>query len=219
MAIINGIPIQTQLVSGTNIKTINGSSVLGSGDLVVGGGSSGLLGVHAIMPLSSGERISQVLNNSAFSSIAQTVNSIKYYPFIPNQTIISSGLVINCSNSFPSGLAQIGIYSDLNGLPNTRLFASTNIDCSTSGIKTITTTFTFNAGTIYWFATNSNQPYNLTAIQSTAMMALKVNDTGATPINANILTSVATMINGLPITATNLTLASLTPAYIGIVKS
>ena len=29
---------QDDLVSGTNIKTINGSSVLGSGDLVVGGG-------------------------------------------------------------------------------------------------------------------------------------------------------------------------------------
>lgn len=29
--------LQTQLVSGTNIKTINGNSVLGSGDLVVGG--------------------------------------------------------------------------------------------------------------------------------------------------------------------------------------
>lgn len=31
---------QEQLISGTNIKTINGSSVLGSGDLVVGGGSA-----------------------------------------------------------------------------------------------------------------------------------------------------------------------------------
>lgn len=30
---------QDALVSGTNIKTINGASVLGSGDLTVGGGS------------------------------------------------------------------------------------------------------------------------------------------------------------------------------------
>ena len=36
---------QATLVSGTNIKTVNGASVLGSGDLVVGGGSfSGLTG-------------------------------------------------------------------------------------------------------------------------------------------------------------------------------
>jgi hypothetical protein len=35
----NGVSAQPSLVSGTNIKTINGSSVLGSGDLVVGGAS------------------------------------------------------------------------------------------------------------------------------------------------------------------------------------
>lgn len=35
--------VQASLVSGTNIKTVNGGSVLGSGDLVVGGGSMILL--------------------------------------------------------------------------------------------------------------------------------------------------------------------------------
>lgn len=40
---VNGAVPQVTLVSGTNIKTINGTSVLGSGDLTVtgGGGSSG----------------------------------------------------------------------------------------------------------------------------------------------------------------------------------
>lgn len=33
--------LQDKLVSGTNIKTINGESILGSGDLTIGGGSSG----------------------------------------------------------------------------------------------------------------------------------------------------------------------------------
>lgn len=37
---INSVPVQGELVSGTNIKTINGTSVLGSGDLVVGGGGN-----------------------------------------------------------------------------------------------------------------------------------------------------------------------------------
>ncbi len=34
---------QAALVSGTNIKTINGNSILGSGDLVISGGSSYVL--------------------------------------------------------------------------------------------------------------------------------------------------------------------------------
>jgi hypothetical protein len=42
---------QAALVSGTNIKTINGSSVLGSGDLVVGGSSSLAIGTT---PITSG---------------------------------------------------------------------------------------------------------------------------------------------------------------------
>jgi hypothetical protein len=36
---------QDTLVSTTNIKTVNGSSILGSGDLVVSGGSSGVFGI------------------------------------------------------------------------------------------------------------------------------------------------------------------------------
>lgn len=39
-----GTDYQAPLVSGTNIKTINGSSVLGSGNLVVGGGSGDVVG-------------------------------------------------------------------------------------------------------------------------------------------------------------------------------
>jgi len=36
---------QDTLVSATNIKTVNGNSILGSGDLVVSGGSSGIFGI------------------------------------------------------------------------------------------------------------------------------------------------------------------------------
>lgn len=37
-----GVSVQAQLVSGTNIKTINGESILGSGDIVVSGGGGGV---------------------------------------------------------------------------------------------------------------------------------------------------------------------------------
>lgn len=38
---------QATLVSGTNIKTVNGSSLLGPGDLIVGGSSDPLIGWFA----------------------------------------------------------------------------------------------------------------------------------------------------------------------------
>lgn len=43
-AAVAGTDYQAPLVSGTNIKTINGSSVLGSGNLVIGGGSGDVVG-------------------------------------------------------------------------------------------------------------------------------------------------------------------------------
>ena len=55
---INGVPVQSQLVSGTNIKTINSTSLLGSGDLVVSASPSGVAGAI------------QFSNGSAFTSDA-----------------------------------------------------------------------------------------------------------------------------------------------------
>lgn len=41
---------QGELVSGINIKTINGQSILGSGDLAIGGGDSGIINPQMIYP-------------------------------------------------------------------------------------------------------------------------------------------------------------------------
>lgn len=42
--------VQDELVSGTNIKTLNGQSILGSGDLAIGGGDSGIINPQMIYP-------------------------------------------------------------------------------------------------------------------------------------------------------------------------
>ena len=42
-----GFPLQSELESGTNIKTINGNSILGSGDIVIAGGDYGNANVAA----------------------------------------------------------------------------------------------------------------------------------------------------------------------------
>ena len=55
---INAVPVQSQLVSATNIVTVNGSSLLGSGNLVVSASPSGVAGAI------------QFSDGSAFSSDA-----------------------------------------------------------------------------------------------------------------------------------------------------
>lgn len=139
---------QDTLVSATNIKTINGSSVLGSGDLVVGG--SGLKGVYNIIQGQSGN----VLNNRFFGTSTSfntyTNNIIKLHPYISNHTFTISSIGIQVLTGQAGANTRILIYSNSASKPNTRLYQSATIDCSTGGIKTAITSFTFTAGEVYW---------------------------------------------------------------------
>jgi hypothetical protein len=65
-----GYTPQQQLISGTNIKTINGASVLGSGDLVVGGSTSLAIGTT---PITSGT-IGRVLFQGTGDVLQQSAN-------------------------------------------------------------------------------------------------------------------------------------------------
>ena len=168
------IALQSNLVSGTNIKTINGNSVLGSGDLVISGGSSGASGIHAFTKLTSGRSITAMVNSTAPGVTAGVANRLYVYPFIPNQTLTCSSMYININALFSGALAKIVIYSDTNGIPNNLLYSSADINCSTTGIKTISTNQTFTAGTIYWIGLHSSSTPTFTSISTTALMPLSI---------------------------------------------
>ena len=168
-----GIAVQPTLVSGTNIKTINGSSVLGSGDLVVSGGGGG--GAHAFIKPQTGDSTSASINAGALSTIAISNNRLYANAFIPVQTITCSSLYMSCSTSQASALGRILIYSDLNGLPNTKLYESANLDLSTTGIKTATTTFTFTAGTTYWLSFHGSGTASIHSISVGSVIPLRLN--------------------------------------------
>ena len=145
--------LQPTLVSGTNIKTINSNSILGSGDLVVGGGG----GVHILTKPVSG-RTYNAKTTSTFGAAgnALPLNQIRLNTFIPANSLTVSNLQINIGTAVVGGLARILIYSDSNGVPTTKLLESTSLDCSTTGTKTYTASFTFTAGTTYWLGCYSN---------------------------------------------------------------
>jgi hypothetical protein len=63
-------------------------------------------------------------------------------------------LYINISAFVVGANARILIYSNLNGKPDQKLYESANLDCSTNGIKTATTSFNFIAGETYWLTTH-----------------------------------------------------------------
>ena len=161
--------LQATLVSATNIKTINGSSVLGSGDLVVGG-------VHVLTKPVSGRTYSVRLDSSSSTTtLATTANTIYLSPFIPANTFTVSNLQINVTTLTVGGNARILIYSNVNGVPTNQLLESTNLDCSTTGAKTYTVFGTFTAGTTYWLGLYSNLAVTFSAMFSSQLMPISTS--------------------------------------------
>jgi len=150
------VNLQTPLVSGTDIKTINGSSVLGSGNLVVGGG-----GVHVLTKPVSGRSYNvRTTGTNGSSTFNPSANTITLYPFIPANSLTISNLQANVITATTSGLIRLLVYSDSNGVPSSKLIESTSLDCSTTGTKTYTTSYTFTAGTVYWLGYYANAALN-----------------------------------------------------------
>jgi hypothetical protein len=205
---------QDALISGTNIKTINGSSVLGSGDLVVSGGGGG--GIHALLNAGSGNVVSYNLTTAGFASSVQVINRMILSPFIPAKSFTSSNLLIRVFASVALSSAKILIYSDLNGKPDTLLYESTNVDCSTTGTKTVTTSFNFTAGTIYWLGFWGNSTPQIFTIAPANMMSLR--NQGATPNPSNAV-NVTVAYGSAPITLTGTTETIVNMPFIGITQS
>ena len=118
-------------------------------------GYTPLAGVHSIVPIASGGVTFNAINASV-GTATQSGNSIRLTPYLPAQSITSSNLFINVTTATAGSLCTIVIYSDLNGVPTNLLYESADLDCSTLGLKTATTSFNFVAGTIYWLGLKTN---------------------------------------------------------------
>jgi len=136
--------------------TYNGTTwaTLGSG----GGASSGS-GIHVLTKPITGFYYSQititgtsVLVGGAF----QQNGSLQLFPFVPVNTVTCDIMQFEIVTAAASALSKIAIYSDVAGKPSAKLYESPNTDSSTTGYKTVTTSFTFTGGTTYWIGLVSN---------------------------------------------------------------
>ena len=176
--------VQPTLDSGINIKTINGSSVLGSGDLVIGGGG----GVNVLTkPVSGRSYNARTTGTNGTSNFNPSANTITLYPFIPANTLTVSNLQVNVSVATASGLIRILVYSDLNGVPSSKLLESTSLDCSTTGVKTYTASYTFTAGTTYWLGYYANAALNtMTSVPGVELTPISANAGGFTAASLTV---------------------------------
>lgn len=208
---------QDLLVSGTNIKTINGSSVLGSGDLTISGGGGG---IHSLLFLPSASVTNQMLTGTAtLSGALLTANTIIAAPFIPAQNITTSNLFMQVTTLFAGALCRIAIYSNVNGAPSNLLYVSSDLNMSSIGIKTAVTTFNFVAGTTYWLAIHGGTTgtSGVNAIQTANLVPIKASGIASTSFS--VVTASSTFTSGTPSTFPSPTFGSVNMPYIGITKA
>lgn len=151
--------LQAQLVSATNIKTINNTSLLGSGNITTP------VGIHApLIPASGGFINALMIVFQGVTTTTLAVNNLRCFPFIPMKSFTIVSYSIEVTTAVASSNMRVLFYDSLNGLPNAKLHESANIDSSTIGVKTVTQAYTFNAGTTYWLC-----------VQSSAAVAMKTH--------------------------------------------
>lgn len=108
---------QDALVSGTNIKTINGESILGSGDITVGGGGSAsglLVTITANANSATADKTAQEIYDAVTAGIQPVIKySDNYYPpkliytngsrlSLSCPSVVSGDLIANSMSDYPS---------------------------------------------------------------------------------------------------------------------
>jgi hypothetical protein len=157
--------------------------------------SAGLVGVHNVngfVPTSGNFGTDANLTGANVgASHLSVANQLLLYPYIPNKTRTIGSISIAVGNLNPGVFARILIYSSNNGLPDSKLYESTDLDCSTNAQKSANTTFTFNAGTTYWLGYYTSAGGVLTyGINNAALLPLYM--IGFAQPNYTMLTTTAT---------------------------
>lgn len=143
-----------------------------------GGGSSG---THTPFQLGSGQIYSNIPNGSSNSTTPMSTNLIYIMPFKPAQTFTTSNIFVNVSVLGAGVNARILLYSHsaTNGLPDTKIYESANLDCSTTGVKTATTAQTFTAGTTYWLGLHTSGVVTFAGVVVASLIQIGVDSTTA----------------------------------------
>ena len=115
-----------------------------------GGGGGGLQGLHNVIIPQTGQVVTNRFTGTSNSFNTYANNIIRLHPYISSHTITTTSLTMQVLTGQANALGRILIYSDLNSSANTKLYESASLNFATTGMKTATISFTFNAGTIYW---------------------------------------------------------------------
>lgn len=151
---------QATLVSGTNIKTVNGTTLLGSGNLTISGGASPRQAymVAGTSRITGGRwyMANEVTNNS-WATVSPSGSFTHYVPFLCGRNMTIESLGVSVSTAEAGSAVRCGIYTTVSSgdlYPNALV---SSVD--TGSIATTSSGFKFASGLsialtpgLYWMA-------------------------------------------------------------------
>jgi len=206
-----------QLTSGAASGYVLTSDSTGNGSWQAASGGGGG-GIHILTKPVTNLKYGQFITGvQSYTYGNGGTNLIILAPFIPANNIRIQDLSIEVAQSFSGGLVQILVYSaDANGLPDTKLIQSTNLDVSTSGTKTYISNYTFTAGTTYWIGLHTNQS-NVGVVSYDGSQIMSIDATNAFIPNTTRTTSAYTF--GSAPTTISGTTTSFNNPFVVLLKS
>ena len=189
---------QDALVSGTNIKTVNGASILGSGDLVT---PTGIGGIHLPFGVASGNIYTNTVLSSQMSATLAitTTGLLGLTPFRPSVGFTASGFAINVTAGGGTHAGRVLVYQGNQDGTVTRV-VNELLNPLTTGLAIVNVGYTFVAGTTYWMGWNCNfamGSMTVTQCRDAQMAPLTLAQPVTTP-TCNIGYSTSSFTTGTP---------------------
>jgi hypothetical protein len=121
------------------------------------------------------------VNNA--TTLATGANRMELYPFVVNHDFEIDLMGVAVSAAVAASLVKLVIYdSDANGWPDALLYEGGDLDCSTTGYKSESLSFTFLKGVPYWVGmrTNANPTLRTTPLGNNKIIGGIVNGSNGT---------------------------------------
>jgi hypothetical protein len=192
---------QAALVSGTNIKTVNGSSLLGSGNIVISGGT----GLTSLNSLTAGTQLFAVASTGTDFTITSTTDTHTFA--IPTASASARGLLSSANwTTFNNKVGYTGATADLNlgvyNLYTNNVFTGFTSVAASGTLITLTVT-----STPYYNVTGSGGqiiklPDATTLINGASFVFNNNQSSGAITVNNNSNTLIASIPSGGYVTIT-----------------
>ena len=139
------------------------------------------------------------LHGTTPGTAAWSAGRIDLSPFFVSSAVPIDQIGVAVSTAATSALAKVLIYgADANGWPGAKLYQSADLDCSTTGYKFATLSFTFQPNTIYWLGIWTSAAQTLRTINAGVMPVIGGLNAGGNGTNYNtIIRRVVTYSGGV----------------------